>query len=93
MSAEPKSNGGHRFAATVLHLNPIALHYLPIFDRHHIWFLMRFFVGRRRHNECARSAQREADNNSREFQYPAHRRITACRLSFSQNAGPDGGGK
>jgi hypothetical protein len=54
---------------------------------------MRFFVGRRRHDECARSAQREADNNNREFQYPAHRRITACRLSFSQNAGPDGGGK
>ena len=64
-----------------------------IVDRHYMRFFLRPFVSGRRHDECARSTQREADDDDYEFQHPAHRRITVCSLSFSRNAALNGGDK
>jgi hypothetical protein len=56
-----------------------------IFDWHHIWFRLRFFLTRRRHDEGARSAQGEAEKNDREFQHPAHKSIP--KVCCSNSAG------
>ena len=38
-----------------LDLNPVPLDGLPIFNRHHVCFLLQLFVSRRRHDERSRS--------------------------------------
>jgi len=49
-------NGGHRHAATVLHLNPNPPDHFTIFDRNHVGLLWRILVSRGRSNESAGSA-------------------------------------
>ena len=83
ISLPPIFHASRRHAATVSYLNPTALHQVMIFDRHHIWFPLRFFLTRCRHDESARSAQGEAEKNNREFEHPAHGSIPKVCCSNS----------
>ena len=78
-----------------LHLRPgpNARNGFAIFDRHYTRFVLQSFVSGRRHDERARSTQREADNNDCEFQHPAHKRITVYSLSFNRNTALNGADK
>lgn len=72
-----------------LHLRPgpNARSVFSILDGHQVCFLLRLFVSGRRHNERARAAQREAEQNDDDFKDPTHEQAPVVRKNPALNVG------